>query len=86
MRPVHSEADIPALSSSTLQDEAESSEGSWKKLEEVIGKLKEYCPSVAEIIQEKCQNTHTRYASRCNLNDRADFFYLLKKDKIFSSY
>ncbi|KAI4540669.1 hypothetical protein MG293_009710 [Ovis ammon polii] len=45
----------------TLQDEAESSEGSWKKLQEVIGKLKEYCPSVAEIIQEKCQNTHTRW-------------------------
>ncbi|KAJ8788309.1 hypothetical protein J1605_000365 [Eschrichtius robustus] len=45
----------------TLQDEAESSEGSWKKLQEVIGKLKDYCPSVAEIIQEKCQNTHTRW-------------------------
>ncbi|XP_070325555.1 nesprin-2 isoform X5 [Odocoileus virginianus] len=45
----------------TLQDEAESSEGSWKKLQEVIGKLKEYCPSVAEIIQEKCQNTYTRW-------------------------
>ncbi|KAF4017561.1 hypothetical protein G4228_009109, partial [Cervus hanglu yarkandensis] len=45
----------------TLQDEAESSEVSWKKLQEVIGKLKEYCPSVAEIIQEKCQNTHTRW-------------------------
>ncbi|KAB1277565.1 Nesprin-2 [Camelus dromedarius] len=45
----------------SLQDEAESSEGSWKKLQEVIGKLKDYCPTVAEIIQEKCQNTHTRW-------------------------
>uniref|UniRef100_A0A8C4MDW9 Spectrin repeat containing nuclear envelope protein 2 n=1 Tax=Equus asinus asinus TaxID=83772 RepID=A0A8C4MDW9_EQUAS len=45
----------------SLQDEAESSEGSWKKLQEVIGKLKDYCPSVAEIIEEKCQDTHTRW-------------------------
>ncbi|XP_004370998.1 nesprin-2 [Trichechus manatus latirostris] len=44
-----------------LQDEAESSEGSWEKLQEVIGKLKNYCPSVAEIIEEKCQDTHTRW-------------------------
>ncbi|XP_006142459.1 nesprin-2 isoform X5 [Tupaia chinensis] len=46
----------------SLQDEAESSEGSWGKLQEVIGKLKSFCPSVAEIIQEKCQDTHTRWA------------------------
>ncbi|XP_058149276.1 nesprin-2 isoform X2 [Dasypus novemcinctus] len=45
----------------SLQDEAESSEGSWKKLQEVIGKLKDYCPSVAEIIKEKCQDTHARW-------------------------
>ncbi|XP_058423073.1 nesprin-2 isoform X4 [Diceros bicornis minor] len=45
----------------SLQDEAESSEGSWRKLQEVIGKLKGYCPSVAEIIEEKCQDTHTRW-------------------------
>uniref|UniRef100_A0A480L0G3 Nesprin-2 n=2 Tax=Sus scrofa TaxID=9823 RepID=A0A480L0G3_PIG len=45
----------------SLQDEAESSDGTWKKLQEVIGKLKDHCPSVAEIIQEKCQNTHTRW-------------------------
>uniref|UniRef100_A0A8C3X5K7 Nesprin-2 n=1 Tax=Catagonus wagneri TaxID=51154 RepID=A0A8C3X5K7_9CETA len=45
----------------SLQDEAESSDGSWKKLQEVIRKLKDHCPSVAEIIQEKCQNTHTRW-------------------------
>ncbi|KAM9201680.1 nesprin-2 isoform 3-T3 [Dugong dugon] len=44
-----------------LQDEAESNEGSWEKLQEVIGKLKNYCPSVAEIIEEKCQDTHTRW-------------------------
>ncbi|XP_037688490.1 nesprin-2 isoform X2 [Choloepus didactylus] len=45
----------------SLQDEAESSEGSWKKLQEVIGKLKDHCPSVAEIIKEKCQDTHARW-------------------------
>ncbi|XP_006864630.1 PREDICTED: nesprin-2 [Chrysochloris asiatica] len=45
----------------TLQDEAESSEGSWEKLWDVIGRLKTYCPSVAEIIEEKCQNTQTRW-------------------------
>ncbi|XP_062946685.1 nesprin-2 isoform X2 [Cynocephalus volans] len=45
----------------SLQDEAESSEGSWEKLQEVIGKLKGFCPSVAEIIEEKCQDTHTRW-------------------------
>ncbi|XP_049755484.1 nesprin-2 isoform X1 [Elephas maximus indicus] len=44
-----------------LQDEAESSEGSWEKLQEVIGKLKNSCPSVAEIIEEKCQDTYTRW-------------------------
>ncbi|PNJ70701.1 SYNE2 isoform 5 [Pongo abelii] len=45
----------------SLQDEAESSEGSWEKLQEVIGKLKGLCPSVAEIIEEKCQNIHKRW-------------------------
>ncbi|XP_073098376.1 nesprin-2 isoform X4 [Manis javanica] len=45
----------------SLQDEAERSEGSWEKLQEVIRKLKDYCPSVAEIIEEKCQDTHTRW-------------------------
>ncbi|KAM7157907.1 nesprin-2 [Molossus nigricans] len=45
----------------SLQDEAESREGCWQKLQEVIGKLKGYCPSVAEIIEEKCQQTHTRW-------------------------
>ncbi|XP_025298589.1 nesprin-2 isoform X2 [Canis lupus dingo] len=45
----------------SLQDEAESSEGSWEKLQEVIGKLKDHCPSVAEIIEEKCQDTHARW-------------------------
>ncbi|XP_036094192.1 nesprin-2 isoform X6 [Rousettus aegyptiacus] len=45
----------------SLQDEAESSEGSWQKLQEVIGKLKDYCPSVAKIIEEKCQDTHIRW-------------------------
>uniref|UniRef100_A0A2K6TJ47 Spectrin repeat containing nuclear envelope protein 2 n=1 Tax=Saimiri boliviensis boliviensis TaxID=39432 RepID=A0A2K6TJ47_SAIBB len=45
----------------SLQDEAESSEGSWEKLQEVIGKLKGLCPSVAEIIEEKCQDTHKRW-------------------------
>nr|XP_035116587.2 nesprin-2 isoform X2 [Callithrix jacchus] len=45
----------------SLQDEAESSEGSWEKLQEVIGKLKGLCPSVAEIIEEKCRDTHKRW-------------------------
>nr|XP_060475711.1 nesprin-2 [Panthera onca] len=45
----------------SLQDEAESSEASWEKLQEVIRKLKDRCPSVAEIIEEKCQNTHARW-------------------------
>ncbi|XP_035866765.1 nesprin-2 isoform X3 [Phyllostomus discolor] len=44
-----------------LQDEAESSERSWQKLQEVIGKLKDYCPSVAEIMEEKCQHSHMRW-------------------------
>ncbi|XP_010601296.1 nesprin-2 isoform X1 [Fukomys damarensis] len=45
-----------------LQDEAENQEGSWEKLQEVIGKLRESCPSVAEIIEEKCQDTHARWS------------------------
>uniref|UniRef100_A0A671DRX2 Nesprin-2 n=2 Tax=Rhinolophus ferrumequinum TaxID=59479 RepID=A0A671DRX2_RHIFE len=44
-----------------LQDEAESCEGNWQKLQELIGKLKDHCPSVAEIVKEKCQDTHTRW-------------------------
>ncbi|XP_073923916.1 nesprin-2 isoform X5 [Castor canadensis] len=44
-----------------LQDEAESSEGSWKKLRQVVAKLKDSCPSIAEIIEEKCQDTHSRW-------------------------
>ncbi|ELK04480.1 Nesprin-2 [Pteropus alecto] len=49
------------LDCQSLQDEAESSEGSWQKLQEVIGRLKVYCPSVAEIIEEKCQDIHIRW-------------------------
>ncbi|XP_036165466.1 nesprin-2 isoform X3 [Myotis myotis] len=45
----------------SLQDEAESSEGRWQKLQEVIGKLKGSCPSIAEIIEEKRHHTHTRW-------------------------
>ncbi|XP_006891859.1 PREDICTED: nesprin-2 [Elephantulus edwardii] len=44
-----------------LQDEAESSEGIWEKLREVLGKLKTYCPSAADIIDEKCQDTYSRW-------------------------
>ena len=61
--------------SQSLQDEAESSEGSWEKLQEVIGKLKDHCPSVAEIIEEKCQDTHARYALRYSLNN-SRYLYL----------
>ncbi|XP_044087705.1 nesprin-2 isoform X6 [Neovison vison] len=45
----------------SLQDEAEGSEGRWVKLQEVVGKLKDRCPSVAEIMEEKCQSTHARW-------------------------
>lgn len=61
-------------SSQSLQDEAESSETSWEKLQEVIRKLKDRCPSVAEIIEEKCQNTHARYALRYRWDNRGDRF------------
>uniref|UniRef100_A0A4X2LQP5 Nesprin-2 n=1 Tax=Vombatus ursinus TaxID=29139 RepID=A0A4X2LQP5_VOMUR len=44
-----------------LQDEAESSEGNWSKLQDAIRQLKEYCPSVTEIIEQKCQEAHTRW-------------------------
>nr|XP_021491241.1 nesprin-2-like [Meriones unguiculatus] len=44
-----------------LQDEAESREGSWEKLQEVIGRLKDSCPYVAGIIEEKCQDAHSRW-------------------------
>ncbi|XP_058511514.1 nesprin-2 isoform X4 [Ochotona princeps] len=44
-----------------LQDEAESSEGSWEKLQEMVGKLKVVCPSMAEIMEEKYQATHARW-------------------------
>uniref|UniRef100_K7E389 Spectrin repeat containing nuclear envelope protein 2 n=1 Tax=Monodelphis domestica TaxID=13616 RepID=K7E389_MONDO len=36
-----------------LQDEAESSEGNWSELQDAINKLKDYCPSVTEIIKQK---------------------------------
>ncbi|XP_074092082.1 nesprin-2 isoform X2 [Macrotis lagotis] len=44
-----------------LQDEAESSEGNWSKLQNAISKLKDYCPSVTEIIEQKYQEAHTRW-------------------------
>nr|XP_051682366.1 nesprin-2 isoform X7 [Oryctolagus cuniculus] len=44
-----------------LQDEAESSEGSWEKLQEVTRKLQGFCPAVAELIREKCQATLSRW-------------------------
>ncbi|XP_048217916.1 nesprin-2 isoform X2 [Perognathus longimembris pacificus] len=45
----------------SLQDEAESSEGNWEKLEEVVVKLKDSCPSIAEIMEEKCQDARARW-------------------------
>uniref|UniRef100_A0A673TZC2 Spectrin repeat containing nuclear envelope protein 2 n=1 Tax=Suricata suricatta TaxID=37032 RepID=A0A673TZC2_SURSU len=45
----------------SLQDEAESSEARWEKLQEVIQKLKDCCPSVAEIMEEKCQESQARW-------------------------
>ncbi|XP_029396520.1 nesprin-2 isoform X4 [Mus pahari] len=44
-----------------LQDEAENGERSWEKLQEVIGRLKASCPSIAGIIEEKCQDAHSRW-------------------------
>ncbi|XP_076778100.1 nesprin-2 isoform X4 [Arvicanthis niloticus] len=44
-----------------LQDEAENGEQSWEKLQEVIGRLKDSCPSIAGIIEEKCQDAHSRW-------------------------
>ncbi|EDM03648.1 rCG62130, isoform CRA_b, partial [Rattus norvegicus] len=41
-----------------LQDEAENGERSWEKLLEVIGRLKDSCPSIAGIIEEKYQDAH----------------------------
>ncbi|XP_069888116.1 nesprin-2 isoform X2 [Dipodomys merriami] len=54
----------------SLLDEAESSEGNWEKLEEVVSKLKESCPSIAEIMEEKCQDARARW-SQAN-SDLAD--------------
>uniref|UniRef100_F7ACW8 Nesprin-2 n=1 Tax=Monodelphis domestica TaxID=13616 RepID=F7ACW8_MONDO len=44
-----------------LQDEAESSEGNWSELQDAINKLKDYCPSVTEIIKQKYQEARTRW-------------------------
>ncbi|XP_068947829.1 nesprin-2 [Petaurus breviceps papuanus] len=44
-----------------LQDEAESSEGNWSKLQNAICKLKDCCPLVTEIIEQKCQEAHKRW-------------------------
>ncbi|XP_036590172.1 nesprin-2 isoform X1 [Trichosurus vulpecula] len=44
-----------------LQDEAESSEGNWNKLQDAIRKLKDCCPSVTEIMELKCHEAHTRW-------------------------
>lgn len=73
--PGRSERNISTLSSQSLQDEAEGSEGRWVKLQEVVGKLKDRCPSVAEIMEEKCQSTHARYALRSCLNN-SRYLYL----------
>ncbi|XP_007638273.2 nesprin-2 isoform X3 [Cricetulus griseus] len=53
-----------------LQDEGESKEGSWEKLHEVVGRLKDSCPSIAAIMEEKCQDVHSRW-TRVN-QDLAD--------------
>nr|XP_045011461.1 nesprin-2 isoform X3 [Jaculus jaculus] len=45
----------------SLQDEAESHEGCWEKLREVISRLKDSCPSIAAIIEQKCQDAHSRW-------------------------
>ncbi|XP_038193388.1 nesprin-2 isoform X4 [Arvicola amphibius] len=54
--------DCQVQSLQALQDEAESREGSWEKLQEVIGRLEDSCPSIAGIMKEKCQDAHSRWA------------------------
>ncbi|XP_074146434.1 nesprin-2 isoform X1 [Sminthopsis crassicaudata] len=44
-----------------LQDEVENSEGNWSKLQDAISKLKDCCPSVTEIIEQKYQEAYTRW-------------------------
>ncbi|XP_072485533.1 nesprin-2 isoform X2 [Notamacropus eugenii] len=65
----HSKSDILSLEAlrcqvknlQLLQDEAESSEGNWSKLQDAVRKLKDYCPSATEIMEQKCQEAHIRW-------------------------
>ncbi|XP_023558729.1 nesprin-2 isoform X2 [Octodon degus] len=65
----HSAPEVPSLEAlacqvqalQSLQDEAESSEGSWEELQEMIGRLREPCPAVAQIMEEKRQHAHARW-------------------------
>uniref|UniRef100_A0A663F3C4 Spectrin repeat containing nuclear envelope protein 2 n=1 Tax=Aquila chrysaetos chrysaetos TaxID=223781 RepID=A0A663F3C4_AQUCH len=48
----------------SLQDESENSEESWAKLQAAASNLKKTCsPSVAEIIEQKCMEAHTKWNS-----------------------
>uniref|UniRef100_A0A8C4V5A0 Spectrin repeat containing nuclear envelope protein 2 n=1 Tax=Falco tinnunculus TaxID=100819 RepID=A0A8C4V5A0_FALTI len=48
----------------SLQDESESSEESWAKLQAAASNLKKNCsPSFAEIMEQKCMEAHTRWNS-----------------------
>ncbi|KAM7323358.1 hypothetical protein ACRRTK_017464 [Alexandromys fortis] len=62
--------DCQVQSLQALQDEAESREGNWEKLREVIGRLEDSCPPIAGIMKEKCQDAHSRW-TRVN-QDLAD--------------
>ncbi|XP_050009678.1 nesprin-2 isoform X8 [Alexandromys fortis] len=62
--------DCQVQSLQALQDEAESREGNWEKLREVIGRLENSCPPIAGIMKEKCQDAHSRW-TRVN-QDLAD--------------
>ncbi|XP_063015844.1 nesprin-2 isoform X4 [Melospiza melodia melodia] len=68
-KPSEEEASLEALKKQVktlqaLQDESESSEESWAKLQAAASNLKKICsPSFAEIIDQKCMEAHTRWNS-----------------------
>uniref|UniRef100_A0A8C3QAL4 Uncharacterized protein n=1 Tax=Geospiza parvula TaxID=87175 RepID=A0A8C3QAL4_GEOPR len=68
-KPSEEEASLEALKKQVktlqaLQDESESSEESWAKLQAAASNLKKSCsPSFAEIIDQKCMEAHTRWNS-----------------------
>ncbi|XP_005047765.1 PREDICTED: nesprin-2 [Ficedula albicollis] len=68
-KPSGEEASLEALKKQVktlqaLQDESENNEESWAKFQAAASNLKKNCsPSFAEIIDQKCTETHTRWNS-----------------------